>query len=432
MSRAMAPPGGTADHIEPQVPARAHREAVLLAVFPESAVFDVPFGGPVGRNWLAEYDRQDAEVSGNHIQFEQRGSQLVVTDVGSRNGTWLDGRMLPAGESATVEDGSVLRIGRTLMVYRHSFEGPRQPAAPLGSMVGPFGLRSVAATIESLARRSVTNVLIEGETGTGKELAARAVASALGRAEPYAPVNVAGVASGVFESQLFGHVAGAYSGAQGSSKGVVMAHDGGTIFLDEIGELPLELQPKLLRLLENRELLPVGAERPLHADVLIVAATNRNLDLLASEGQFRRDLYARLIMARVPLPPLRERREDIYAIGRAVAHRMGATIDPASTEVEAMERLLLNPWPNNVRGLMAAVGEIAAMDPHPGLRLWAVEKVMGKPEAAQRGPLTRQVVDAALRASSGNESSAARRLGITRGKLRRFLKKLEDDSAAST
>jgi transcriptional regulator of acetoin/glycerol metabolism len=432
MPHAMAPPGGTADHIEPQIPIGAHREAVLLNVFPETVVMEVPFGGPVGRNWLAEYDRQDAEVSGNHVHFEQRGTQLMVTDVGSRNGSWLDGRMLAAGEATAMDDGSVLRIGRTLLVYRSSFEGPRQPAAPLGQMVGPFGLRGVAATIASLTRRSISNVLIEGETGTGKELAAHAVASALGRPEPFAPVNVAGVASGVFESQLFGHVAGAYSGAQGTSKGVVLAHDGGTVFLDEIGELPLELQPKLLRLLENHELLPVGADRPVHADVLIVAATNQELDLLAAEGRFRRDLYARLIMARVSLPPLRDRREDVYAIGRAVAHRMGATIDPAETEVEAMERLLLEPWPTNVRGLMAALGAIAAIDPHPGLRLWAVEKVLGKHEPAQSGPLTRQVVDAALRAAGGNESSAARRLGITRGKLRRFLKKLEEDGAAAT
>jgi transcriptional regulator of acetoin/glycerol metabolism len=183
-----------------------------------------------------------------------------------------------------------------------------------------------------------------------------------------------------------------------------------------------------LRLLENRELLPVGADQPVHADVLMVAATNQDLEGLVEAGRFRRDLFARLSMARIRLPPLRERREDIHAICRALASRLGITWSADATEVEAMERLLLDPWPSNVRGLMAAIGEIAGLVGKPGLRLWAVERVLGKLEAPGEKPLTEAMIQAALAACHGNQSQAARHLGISRGKLRRFLEKLESGS----
>src|SRR6185312_9661983 len=188
-------------------------------------------------------------------------------------------------------------------------------------LVGPYGLRAVAQPLEGLPRSRPGNVLVEGETGAGKELLARAAAAALGRASPFAAVNVAGLARGVFESQMFGHVAGAFSDARGASPGIVAAHEGGTLFLDEIGELDLDLQAKLLRLLENREVLPVGAQRPVRVDVLVVAATNRDLQVMVERGGFRRDLYARLAMARIHLPALRERREDLVAVAAELARR---------------------------------------------------------------------------------------------------------------
>jgi DNA-binding NtrC family response regulator len=227
---------------------------------------------------------------------------------------------------------------------------------------------------------------------------------------------------------------------------VVAAHEGGTVFLDEIGELPMDLQPKLLRLLENREVLPVGSERPERVDVLLLAATNQHLESLVEQRRFRRDLYSRLITARVSLPPLRRRAEDLFAIAAAVAPRCGLELDPDRTEVEAVERLMLQRWPENVRGLMATLSRAAALDPAPGLRLWALAKALepqGEPTGAgskwppppagpceppgpagQRGmTLTAEVVSEALRACDGNETRAARRLGVSRGKLRRFRQK---------
>jgi transcriptional regulator with GAF, ATPase, and Fis domain len=264
-------------------------------------------------------------------------------------------------------------------------------------------------------------VLIEGETGTGKELVAGALAQMLRPGKPYQPFNVAGIAAGVFESQLFGHVAGAFSGAGKFSRGIIASHDGGTVFLDEIGELPLELQPKLLRLLENGESLPVGADRPVRVDVLIISATNRDLDEMVEAGRFRRDLRARF-SAIIELPPLRERAEDLFAIAVARAVKAGERYDIDRVEVEAIERLMLHPWRANVRELHSVLDRIAAIDPPPALRLAAVTQVLGVTPSQRTGVLTRERVEAALAACNGNRSEAARQLGVSRGQLLRFLR----------
>ena len=380
-------------------------------------------GTPVGRRWLADAGLADAEVSGKHLQFSRQSNKLMVEDVGSRNGSWLDA--VPLEEPQPLHDGAVLRLGGTLLVYRQAFDGDFEPSARIGELVGPFGLRKVALAFDAFSRNPPRNVLIEGETGTGKELAARAVAATLGRAEPYVAVNVASVPAGVFEAQLFGHTAGAFSDARTASAGTIVAHNSGAVFLDELGELPLDLQPKLLRLLENREVQPVGADRPTQVDVLLIAATNRDLQSRAHEGQFRLDLFARLALSRVTLPPLRDRAEDVFAIAQAVAE----DLDPEQCEVEAVERMMLDSWPSNVRGVQALFGELSAIDPGSSLNLWAVEQVLGSRKRspsiapAQSVTLSAEVVRATIEACGGNETKAARELGVSRGKLRRFLSK---------
>jgi transcriptional regulator of acetoin/glycerol metabolism len=413
----------TQDHIEPERPETASAWPWLLAAYPRAAAFPLPASDePVGRQWLADLGLNDGEVSTAHVRFVRVGGATILEDVGSKNGTWIDGHLVPPHEKVPVRDGALIRVGTTLLVHRQMLDGDAEPALPIGSMVGPFGLRRVAAAIETLRRYPPSNVLIEGETGTGKELAAFAIAVALGRERPYAAMNVAGVPEGVFESQLFGHVPGAFSGARQGALGILQAHEGGAVLLDEIGELPSELQPKLLRLLENREVLPVGADRPRHVEVLLIAATNRDLEGLVREGRFRHDLLARLSRARIHLPPLRDRIEDIPAIAAAVAPQVGASLRE-HVEIEAMEFLMLAPWPENVRGLIATLARLVAIDPKPGLRLWALEQILGPGNAP--APLSASVVDAALRACDGNESRAARRLGVSRGKLRRFLAQRE-------
>ena len=418
--------GATTPHRQPRRGATEGASGALVCAFPEQIALPLPPNNqPVGRAWFAAHGVADTELSGRHLKLSGDRGSLTVEDVGSTNGSWLNGRRLSQGHPQPFRDGDLLRVGTRVFVYRESFVGDVHGSSPLGGLVAPFGLRGVAGEIEALCAHPPNNVLIIGETGTGKEFAAAAVAAALRPGRSYAAVNLAGVAAGVFESQLFGHVAGAFSDARTASKGIICAHEGGAVFLDEIGELPLDLQPKLLRLLENREVLAVGAERPATVDVLLIAATNRDLPEMVDAGTFRQDLCARLAMARIDLPPLRERREDIYAIAQAVGGSGGLNLtDPDVSEVEAIERLLLDSWPDNVRGLAATLRKIAGVDPEPGLHHWSVDKVMGPAPAptASEGP-DEATIRSVVEACGGNESEAARRLGISRGKLRRLLSK---------
>jgi MoxR-like ATPase len=415
----------TSEHRGPEKPSGARRRPALVCAFPRAAALALPDSGTVvGRAWLAERGLADTEVSSSHLRIDRAGGGLRVADAGSRNGTWVNGSRLAPADRVPLGDGAVVRLGRTLFVYREELAGSLDPAAPVGGLVGPYGLRGVTEPIAGLPRSRPGNVLVEGETGAGKELVARAAAAALGRATPFAAVNVAGVARGVFESQMFGHVAGAFSDARTAAPGIVVAHDGGTLFLDEIGELGLDLQAKLLRLLENREVLPVGAQRALSVNVLVVAATNRDLEAMVEDGAFRRDLFGRLAMARIHVPALRQRREDLFSVAVELARRAGSALAADQVEVEALERLLLEPWPGNVRELDAALAAVRRLDPEPGLRLWAIEEVLGEAQGVEIA-LTQEAVDAALDAAGGNVTAAAQRLGVSRGKLLRLRKRVK-------
>jgi transcriptional regulator with GAF, ATPase, and Fis domain len=203
---------------------------------------------------------------------------------------------------------------------------------------------------------STATVLILGESGTGKELVARALHDGSTRAmQPFVPINCAALSPALIESELFGHEKGAFTGAESRSQGAFEAADGGTLFLDEVGELPLELQAKLLRVLENGELKRVGSSRPFQVDVRMVAATNRDLLNEARRGRFRMDLYYRLSIVPLALPPLRERRKDI----RQLAEHFLGVYTPRGQTVKftpaALTRLQLHSWPGNVRELRNVV-----------------------------------------------------------------------------
>jgi sigma-54 dependent transcriptional regulator, acetoin dehydrogenase operon transcriptional activator AcoR len=414
----------TKQHVPPNADKAEQGAPAFLVAFPAPCWVPPPeSGATVGRIWLAAAGRTDSEVSSRHLRYTRSGGRNFIEDAGSRNGTWIHGRRLPPGERVPLEDGAVVRVGLTVLVFWEAFTGPRQPAPPLGKLVGPFGLWTVQASIAALHERPSRNVLIEGETGTGKELVAEAVLAALGRAgRPFASINVAGVPAGVFESQLFGWIRGAYSGSGEGSAGVLRAHEGGAVFLDEIGELPLDLQPKMLRLLENREILPVGANRPVRVDVAILAATNRSLEEMVEKGAFRRDLLARFL-ARIELPPLRDRPEDLFAIVEALCARRGTPLDPRAAEVEAVERLMLHEWLANVREVERVIASLGAVSP---LTLSAVNRALGPLSATTRAPLTREAIERMLAECGDNQSEAARRLGIDRGRLIRALRRRGD------
>ena len=417
----------TSAHRGPIQPKGGRRRPALVCAFPQPMALALPDSGTViGRAWLAERGIPDTEVSSGHLRIDRAGGVLRVADAGSRNGTWVNGARLAPRDLTPLEHGAVLRLGRTLFVFREELQGSFEPAPPVGGLVGPYGLRGVAEVVAGLTRSPPGNVLVEGETGVGKELVARAVAAALGRGAPFAAVNAAGVARGVFESQMFGHVAGAFSDARTAAPGIVVAHDGGTLFLDEIGELDLELQAKLLRLLENREVLPVGGQRPVQVNVLVIAVTNRDLEEMVERGAFRRDLFARLAMARIHIPALRDRCEDLFSVACELARRAGGALAADQVEVEAMERLLLERWPANVRELDAALAAVRRLDPEPGLRMWSLEEVLGE-GSGHKTALTQEMVDAAILAAGGNVSAAASALGVSRGKLLRLRKRAKPE-----
>ena len=296
----------------------------------------------------------DAEVSRRHAEVISEGDGWRIRDLGSRNGTFVDGERR---DEAPLSDGTVVRIGRNLLVALDlGWQGNAELLPDDGYLRGPsLAMQLVRGEISVLAKSGIP-VVIMGETGVGKEIAAERIHALSGRRGPFTPVNCSAIPSELAESQLFGHQAGAFTGATQKRDGLFAAANGGTLFLDEIGEMPLSVQPKLLRALARGEFLPVGATDVHRADVRVIAATNRELDAAVSEGAFRADLLARLAGWRLVIPPLRARRDDILPLAEATLAR-----EPVRCEIsiDAAEALLLHDWPYNVRELEQVIAQAA-------------------------------------------------------------------------
>jgi DNA-binding NtrC family response regulator len=309
-------------------------------------------------------------VSRRHllVRWDEASGQHTAADLGSHNGSFVDGVAFPAGTAVPLRDGSVLRIGDALLVYERGpgLDGAEAADAGVSREAAPGEGPAMCRFRARLARAAAdaSTVLIIGETGTGKERIAAEVHRLGGRPGPLIPLNCAALSPQLVESQLFGHTKGAFTGASAAQEGLFRAAEGGTLFLDEVGELPLELQPKLLRAIEQREVQPVGMVHPVRVDVRVVAATNRDLAAASASGAFRPDLYARLSTWELRLPPLRERRADLFSwfdlFHRRWAAERGGGAAPELTP-EAAEALLLCPWPLNLRGLERLVHELGAL-----------------------------------------------------------------------
>jgi hypothetical protein len=393
---------------------------LLLAAFPQQVAIEIPRSGEsVGRVWLANTGLVDPKVSGNHVRFVRRGSRLEVMDVDSRNGTSLDGVRLQPGSPTPLLDGAILEIGNTVLVYRESFVGNPGPVPALGGLVGPWGLGPVRQSLRSLPKIPVLNVLIEGDTGTGKELLAKEVARQLDRDTHFVPVNMAAIPRELFDGHLFGWERGAFSGSVRANVGVLRASNGGVVFFDEIEALPLELQPKLLRFLQLREVFSLGAKQPVSVDVVVIAATNQPLSEMIGQNAFRRDLAARFNV-RLRLPDLNDRPEDVYAIFEALWRPLHGPLDRSRVRVDtdAVVAMMRHDWTENVRELERLV---MSVDPGVGLKSSVVQQVLGAPAAADaQCPLKDRIVSV-LAACAGNKSKAARQLKMSRGKLIRLL-----------
>ncbi len=368
----------------------------------------------------------DPKVSRLHAELAQRPDGLWVADLGSRNGTYVD-RVRVA--SARLHEGARLRLGDTELVV--GYEASAEPV-PLWRFdrFGPLIGRSVAMRelFEWLDRaaRSDATLLVEGETGTGKELVACAVHETSPRgSQPFAIIDCAALSGNLLEAELFGHARGAFTGAHNARAGAIEAADGGTVFIDEVGELPLSLQPKLLRVLESRTVRRLGENQRRPVDVRFIAATHRDLRAMVNDGTFREDLYFRLAVLKVRVPPLRERLEDVPALASHFLPE-GTTLPPELSG--AIER---RPWRGNVRELRNFVERLLAFGAEHALRVEegrapAPLSTQTSYHAARADVIARferDFVERLLERHPGNLAEAARAAGLTRAYLYQLLRK---------
>ncbi|MFO0571721.1 MAG: sigma 54-interacting transcriptional regulator [Polyangiaceae bacterium] len=382
----------------------------------------------VGRDSSADLAVDDAGVSRAHVRFENRGSQVHVTDLGSRNGTWVNGDRVGA-QGVLAPVGSVVRIGKTLLVVAADVSPYRmRRARSFPDIVGGASLDDARVVIDTIAATK-TPVLILGDTGTGKEVVAKALHDASGRAGQFVALNCAAVPHELVDAELFGHTRGAFSGAVGSRAGLFRTADRGTLFLDEIGELPANVQAKLLRVLETEEVRALGEDRVVNVDVRVVAATNRDVDAMVEDADFRGDLLHRLSGLRIILPALSERIEDLPAL--ALHFLRDIAMSPS---IPAFERLMLHAWPGNVRELrnvMRAASEVARRSGHQEIEPSDIGVVIGATtarvgQANQESELSLRVTRA-LTEVNGSVPDAAQRLGMSRSVLYETLRRLRID-----
>jgi two-component system, NtrC family, response regulator GlrR len=372
----------------------------------------------------------DTTVSRIHLELQVRPEGVRVRDVDSRNGTFSLGVRV---HEITVAGEARFTLGKTtLLVAPVATEDPEAPAPRtlFGRAVGQSAAMQRLFGVLERSARSAFPVLLLGETGTGKELLAEAIHLASPRGGgPFVIVDCGAVVPALMESELFGHARGAFTGAIAGREGQLAAAHGGTVFLDEIGELPLELQPKLLRVLESGTVRRVGDNAAREVDVRVVAATHRDLKAEVAAGRFRADLYYRLAVVTVHVPALRERPEDIPVLARHFFLRSGQPDFPLTDEL--VRRLVGHDWPGNVRELrnfvhrVLAVGDVELPDSKPVSAVPAREDLstLTFKEAKERlvEDFTREYLRALLDRCDHNVSEVARTAGLARSHVHGLL-----------
>jgi len=378
----------------------------------------------------------DPYASAKHALIRLAPEGLTLRDEGSSNGTWANGDLLPPGEERRVRT-ALIEVGRTFFLLRDATTGAREsPVTPEGNepLTLHPGFADVLRRASRLARRS-HDLLVVGESGAGKEVVAQWLHRQSERSGPLVAVNCAALPEHLLEDELFGHVKGAFSGAQSDRTGLIRAAHEGTLLLDEVGEMSPALQAKLLRVLEDRRVRPLGGERELPVDVQVIAATHRDLRTMVSEGKFRQDLHARLGLLTVRIPPLRERPEDLGLLIRSVLTPLPAGVQSLRFELEALRDLLLHDWPMNVRELrkllLAAVdlaipesdGAVVIGPQHfPGGMVGSAEKLSAAPTPlSAEDEALRARLSALLAQHRGNLAAVARELDRPRISVQRLM-----------
>ena len=468
------------DEAVPQGPEGETRPGLVLLYAPNFEQFlpAYPFTSTelvLGRDPQNSVCIPEQAVSRQHARITRQGDDWVLKDQGSRNGTIVAGRFV---SDVVLAHGMEIRIGDAVfkfvaegaeryVPYRidGSVRGARRSTL-LPELVGGCQMDQIAADIERIAPTELSCVVL-GETGTGKEVVARGIHRVSGRRGSLQAINCAAIPHNLLESELFGYRRGAFSGADRDKPGLVKLADDGTLFLDEIGDMPLEAQAKLLRVLQSKEVFPLGATSPEHVDLRVVCATHRDLHQHVVEGKFRGDLFARLNEHTVRLPSLRERKEDIYQLVRAFAARYGRA--QIGFSFSFLIALLHYDWPFNVRELESCIKRGVALT--GGAPLDATHlpdaiaermKTYGKkkaprdtmpptrpsngppPEELETGELerrdpaaprarasapTEEELRELLRVHAGNVAAVGRELGKERMQIHRWLKKYGIDLA---
>jgi len=428
----------------------------LLVVGPDGAVaHPLPPRGQLtlGRSSGCDIVVDDSSISRRHAQVIV-GPPLCIQDLGSANGVRVGQVLLEPNTPVVVEPGTVIELGSVVVVlHRPSMlavtaAAPPRPSAgaderpslmPDGPpLVRDPGMQRLYAIVERVARSDLS-VLLLGETGAGKEVVAERIHACSARASgPLLSLNCSAIAENLVESELFGHERGAFTGAHKTKPGLLESADGGTVFLDEVGELPASTQAKLLRVIEERQVMRVGGLEPRPIDVRFIAATNRELKAMADAGTFRTDLYFRLNGISLRIPPLRERPSEIEPLARRFVARITGASPSATISAHALHLLQRYGWPGNVRELRNFMERAAVLaggspitadhlppevtgrhtahpEPQPG-------PGSGSSLRSEMGELERRRILDALEQCSGNQTKAAELLGMPR---RTFVKRLD-------
>jgi two-component system response regulator GlrR len=381
----------------------------------------------VGTHAEAQLRLTDPTASRYHLELDARDCGVLVRDLKSTNGTYLAGARV---EQVLLERSSLLKVGQTTLritLAESDLGAPREAPSFQEAVGQSAAMRRLFGLLTAVARSDATVVLL-GETGTGKEVLARSIhRESTRRAKAFMVVDCSALPAGLAESELFGHLRGAFTGAVDHRLGAFLEADGGTLFLDEIGELPLDLQPKLLRVLETGMVKRVGENNPRRADVRIVAATHRDLEAEVAAGRFRADLFYRLSVVLARVPPLRDRMEDLPLLVRHLSAGMAPDFEWPAHVLEAWAR---HSWPGNVRELRNAVQRaivlraaghaFEALEPlqAPAAASFAPSAPPPAPAAREDpGDGERRRIAEALARCAGNQTAAAKLLGISRRTL---------------
>ena len=441
----MSSEGGNTTVTEARAPAAkalVSPTSALVWLFPRSGMEPIDLGSAAGDLTIGRDEGCAVQLIGNDVSRRHAvlrgslgGGGLRIADLGSRNGVRVNGRSVPEAE---IHTGDVVRLGGWIGVVT-AHPGALREIAP-----GLWGGARLDAALEPLRRAAPSDlpIVLQGETGTGKEVVTRALHGWSGRTGPLVAVNCAALPANLAEGELFGYRRGAFTGADRASPGFFRSADGGTLLLDEISDLPLALQAKLLRVLEERAVQPLGETRPVPVDVRIVVAGQQPLVDAVRAKAFRADLLARLDGLTVELPPLRDRREDVLPLFCRLLEEAGQGRAPA-IDSDLAERLCIHDWPFNVRELVllvrrlvalhgtgttlqasqlpSRIGEAAAARPvhPPSTSTRGPAPVMGSP--ASQEPVQLPALIAALRASRGVVARAAALLGISRQRAYRLM-----------